>query len=235
MNENGHSHTGETQRASALVLLSGGLDSTVCLYLAGTQFGWKHISALSVEYGQRHRVELDHAAKICSKVGVEHKVIRHDAIPTTMLTDESVKVPNVSYSDIEGVSPMYVPFRNGQLLAILAGHAQARNFTHVFFGAHAEDAANWAYPDCTPEFIGAMANAIYVGTYHQVRLHTPLMWLMKSQIVSLGAQLNVPFDYTWSCYKGESHHCGTCATCISRREAFGIANVKDPTVYANDI
>jgi 7-cyano-7-deazaguanine synthase len=101
----------------------------------------------------------------------------------------------------------------------------------IYFGAHAEDAQNWAYPDCTPEFIGAMANAIFVGTYRAVRLISPIMFMTKAQIVAMGDKLNVPFDKTWSCYKGGEKHCGKCPTCYARKDAFAVAGVRDPTVY----
>ena len=87
----------------------------------------------------------------------------------------------------------------------------------VYYGAHAEDAKNWAYPDCTPEFIGAQANAIYIGTYHKIRLHTPWMWLRKDEIITDGERLGVPWHLTWSCYKGGEFHCGSCPTCLARK------------------
>ena len=102
----------------------------------------------------------------------------------------------------------------------------------IYFGAHAEDAKNWAYPDCTPEFIGAMACAIYIGTYKAVRVNAPLTYITKGQTIEWGTKLNVPYALTWSCYKGEELHCGTCPTCRSRKTAFAEAGVVDPTVYA---
>jgi 7-cyano-7-deazaguanine synthase len=149
------------------------------------------------------------------------------------------------------VSPTYVPFRNGTMLAAIAAYAQQwvnkfldtlekdkahfdspEDLAAIYYGAHSEDAANWAYPDCTPEFNGAMANAIYIGTYRQIRLVTPLQWLTKEEVVRLGTRLGVPWENTWSCYKGELHHCGVCPTCRSRRQAFTAAGVVDPTYYA---
>ncbi len=102
----------------------------------------------------------------------------------------------------------------------------------IYFGAHADDAANWAYPDCTPEFIGGMANAIYIGTYHKIRLYTPLMFMNKAAIIRLGNDLEVDWKLTWSCYEGKELHCGVCPTCRSRREGFIGAAVEDPTEYA---
>jgi 7-cyano-7-deazaguanine synthase len=103
----------------------------------------------------------------------------------------------------------------------------------VYAGFHAEDARDWAYPDCTPEFAGGMANAIYVGTYGGIRLHVPLQSMTKKQIIRRGQELRVPWDLTWSCYKGGDVHCGTCPTCRSRREGFLAAGVPDPTKYAD--
>jgi 7-cyano-7-deazaguanine synthase len=172
-----------------------------------------------------------------------------------MLTDPQIEIPNLSYSDIKGVSPTYVPFRNGNLLSLVTAKAQQwvnaeikrlsrdkmtdvdtatklmRDSAGIYFGAHAEDAMNWAYPDCTPEFIGAMANAIYVGTYSCVRLHTPLEWLSKVEIIGLGESLGVDWENTWSCYKGDELHCGTCPTCRARKAGFVGAGVEDPTMY----
>jgi len=160
-----------------------------------------------------------------------------------MLTDPSKRVPEISYSDITGMSPTYVPFRNGQLLSRIAGIAQgwvmegdiqdpATREATIWFGAHAEDAHNWAYPDCTPEFVGAMANAIYIGTYHRVRLITPFLFWKKSSIVLEGEVLGLPFELTWSCYKGEEKQCGVCMTCQARKGAFRDAAILDPTEYA---
>jgi len=217
------------------------------------------VEAVSINYGQRHIKEADYAKKTCDRLGIQHTVLDVGSLlrgDTVMLTDDSrgkIDVPNISYGDIKGVSPTYVPFRNGLMLSALTAHAQkwvnnggtmtfvgatgeqVKREAGIYFGAHAEDAANWAYPDCTPEFIGAMANAIYIGSYQAIRLHTPLQWLMKSEIVELGDKLSVRFEDTWSCYKGEPLHCGVCPTCRSRREAFVAAGIDDPTVYANAV
>jgi len=253
----------------AFVLLSGGLDSTTCLYQAihdykpddmnvsrvhdmldghtsKPEIDW--VEAVSVFYGQRHKKEMDYAKKTCEQLGIKHSILDVGSLlrgDTVMLTDDSVgkvEVPNIDYSEIKGVSPTYVPFRNGLMLSALTAHAQkwvnANNQENlkveagIYFGAHAEDAHNWAYPDCTPEFIGAMANAIYIGSYMQIRLHTPLEWLTKSRVVELGDSLGVPFENTWSCYKGEELHCGVCPTCRSRKQAFDAAGITDPTDYA---
>jgi 7-cyano-7-deazaguanine synthase len=261
----------------AFVLLSGGLDSTTCLGIAMQQCS--DVEAVSINYGQRHTKEIEHARRICNIYGIPHRTLNLGGILTdknTMLARGSkglVDIPDISYDQIKGVSPTYVPFRNGTMLSVLAAHVQKwvvneierkmaemkeaaaedseitdpevipyrrlvatdqlRDAVGIYFGAHAEDAANWAYPDCTPEFIGAMANAIYIGTYMTVRLYTPLMWYTKAQIVAYGDKLGVPFADTWSCYKGEEVHCGVCPTCRARKEAFRQANVNDPTTYGD--
>jgi 7-cyano-7-deazaguanine synthase len=230
------------------------------------------VEAISVDYGQRHHKEMEYAAATCAKFGIKHSVLRIKGIldgAGVMLADASVAIPNISYDEIKGVSPTYVPFRNGTLLSLITAHAQKwvnaeiarrtaeyretaraldgdivdlRDFTEsatesmkdsagIYFGAHAEDAANWAYPDCTPEFIGAMANAIHVGTYGAVRLYTPIQWSGKADIIRMGTELGVDWAGTWSCYAGGEHHCGTCPTCRARRAGFIAAGVPDPTQY----
>jgi 7-cyano-7-deazaguanine synthase len=229
------------QLRRAYVLLSGGVDSTTCLHIADKEFKGE-IVGVSVDYGQRHQKEMEHAQQTCKALGFRHRVVNmKGVIPSTMLTNREIEVPNISYDEITGVSPTYVPFRNGLLLSALASVVQGdfQQFWKdtegewaIYFGAHAEDAANWAYPDCTPEFIGAMANAIHVGTYNKVRLHTPLQWLTKAEIIKRGEALNVDWSLTWSCYRGENLHCGVCPTCRARRKGFIEANVTDPTRYA---
>jgi 7-cyano-7-deazaguanine synthase len=241
------------KRFKAFVLHSGGIDSSTALALAVNAFGTDNVTSVGVHYGQRHVNELSYADEFCNYMGVKREVVCMAEPPASMLTDPSIKVPDISYGDIKGMSPTYVPFRNGQLLSRIAGIAQGwvMNQTkelellnepdegleepqaQIWFGAHAEDAAGWAYPDCTPEFVGAMAAAIYIGSYHKVRLITPFVHSMKSEIIKKGDELDVPYYLTWSCYKGESLHCGTCPTCISRHESFLTAGVADPTKYAN--
>ena len=245
----------------AFVLLSGGIDSSTTLALAVSNMQdllksrmiGSAVEAYSMDYGQRHVKEAEAARKICEHYGVSHKIIdiRGALGKNSMLTDASQEVPNISYAEIDGVSPTYVPFRNGFMLSRLAAHAQEHvdsirkspqyqslrhalfeDLVTLYFGAHAEDAQNWAYPDCTPEFVGAMANAIYIGTYRCVRLLTPFNYSTKDQIIKQGFNLGVPYHYTWSCYKGEALHCGVCPTCRARKQAFQLADVPDPTEYA---
>jgi 7-cyano-7-deazaguanine synthase len=227
------------------VLLSGGIDSSTCLAHAIRDLDAQHVTAISINYGQRHKKEIEAAAHVCKYFDVAYEIHELVGIPKVMLTDPSAEVPNVSYKDIEGVSPTYVPFRNGQLISKITGTAQHRineqnrisaghSFEgRIYFGAHAEDAAGDAYPDCRLDFVGAMAAAVYIGTYHAIRLSAPLIEMNKAEIIRHGEKLGVPWRFTWSCYKGEELHCGICPTCRARREGFQRANVEDPTVYAN--
>lgn len=234
----------------AYVLLSGGVDSTTCLAIAQEEF--EEVHAVSVNYGQRHFKEMKYAKDTCLKYNISHYILDiKNIVPTTMLTSKEAEVPAISYDEIKGVSPTYVPYRNGLMLSALTSYVAGEYQKYldafdddptsslpemsewaIYFGAHAEDAQNWAYPDCTPEFIGAMANAIFVGTYHQIRLHTPLMWLPKHEIIKWGYKLKVDYGMTWSCYKGEKLHCGICPTCRARKDAFRKTTILDPTEYA---
>lgn len=227
------------ENSKAVILLSGGMDSTTCLAIAIKEHGLspQNITALSLHYGQKHEVEMIQAQKVAQYYGVDV----HQAELTSSLFRSNassltgnLKMPQQSYQELmdsEGPSPTYVPFRNGNLLSAATSLALGRGAGLVYFGAHAEDAHNWAYPDCTPEFIGAMANAIYVGSYHAVRLLSPLEWMMKKDVVRKGLELNVPFDITHSCYEGKRPACGKCPTCVERLAAFEAVGVEDPLQY----
>lgn len=237
-------------RQLGFVLLSGGIDSSTCLGFAIRDCGRENVTAISIDYGQRHMKELEMARKVCDYFSVPHEVHPIIGIPKRGLTDHKAVIPNVSYQELQGVSPTYVPFRNGQFISRVAGIAadrvEAQNKRagpvesekvegRIWFGAHAEDAAADAYPDCRLDFVGAMAAAVYIGTYHQVRVNAPLIQMFKDEIVLAGEKLGVPWHLTWSCYKGEDLHCGICPTCRARRAGFEKAGVKDPTVYTTDV
>lgn len=255
------------------ILLSGGIDSTTVLAFAKNSHPDAEFEAVTIDYGQRHRREIQAAADICEVYDIPHVVLDLKGLMTGMLVDKGEQneaVPDVSYDELpKGISPTYVSFRNGLMLSALAARAQtwvmqqqhdrdaevdalgADGHTEeakilqeeefnafIYCGVHADDAANWAYPDCTPEFIGGMANAIFIGTYNRVRLKSPFAELDKTMIVTIGVGLKVPYELTWSCYKGGDEHCGTCPTCRSRKDAFfmarkgGLQGLKDPTSYA---
>lgn len=224
---------------SAVVLMSGGLDSTVCTMIAAETYGAINVAGISFRYGQKHTKEVDAARKISDHLGLNRHWIADlntflfQGGKSALIPDDRIDMPHMTYEEIaksQGVSPTYVPFRNGNLLSAAAAYALSIGAEVLYFGAHAEDARGWAYPDCTPEFIGAMANAIYIGTYHKVRLVSPLMWMNKIEIVQYGHELGTPFGLTWSCYEGQDEPCGKCPTCIARAHAFEALDLVDPVV-----
>lgn len=244
------------QEFKGFTLLSGGVDSSTVLAYAIRDCGRHNTTAFSIRYGQRHSKEIDYAAKVATYMSVAHEIVDYPLMQKGGLTDQNMQVPNASYSDLKGVSPTYVPFRNGTFLSIMAGIAASRveavnkaskalaaslgeldQWTgmkgRVYFGAHAEDAAGDAYPDCRLDFVGAMGAAIHIGTYGLVEVAAPIIQMYKDEIVLAGTKMGVPWHLTWSCYKGEMLHCGTCPTCRARKAGFEKAGVKDPTLYAD--
>lgn len=219
--------------AGAVVLLSGGLDSTVCLYtmcslLAGP------VVALSVLYGQRHRRELEYAKKITAQLSprVEHIVVDLEGLRVVMggssQTSDEIAVPHGHYEE-ESMKQTVVPNRNMVLLSVATALAVSRKIANVAYAAHAGDHA--IYPDCRPQFAMAMAGVMSVCDWHKVALWPPFIQLTKAQIVAMGAKLGVPFALTYSCYEGGESHCGQCGTCTERKMAFAEAGVFDPTPY----
>ncbi len=223
----------------AVVLLSGGLDSAVLLALA--KAGGFEPYALSVDYGQRHRAELDRAAAQVQSAGAEHRVVALDlrAIGGSALTSDAAVPKDRSAGEMNaGVPITYVPARNTILLGIALGYAETLGAQDLFFGANALDHAG--YPDCRPEFFAAFESLANLATRastqggHRLRLHTPLLYLAKAEIIRTGHRLGVDFAQTLSCYDPDSagHACGRCDACQLRRQGFAEAGFDDPTVYA---
>ena len=222
----------------AIVLLSGGMDSATCATLAAKKHGASEVGGISIIYGQTHVNEVQAAERVANALQIHHKVVTVNDVfagyGSSIVAEDNAEMPNQSYEELHdsyGVSPTYVPYRNGTFLSLATIDALIEGAEEIWFGAHAEDAHNWAYPDCTPEFIGAMANAIYIGTYHKVRLITPLQWMTKTRIAQVAVANNVPLWLTLSCYRGEDPACGTCPTCVGRRNAFKMAGLSDPIEY----
>jgi 7-cyano-7-deazaguanine synthase len=230
--------------SKSVVLLSGGLDSSTLLALV--KYTGDEVYAISFSYGSRHEdCELAAAEKIAEHYEVEDHVTI--SLPWGLFVGGSLTgsepMPHKTYAELqeaEGPSPTYVPFRNANLISQSVAYALTIGAERVVIGAHAEDAHNFAYPDCTPEFTGAMSAAVYIGTYHRVRLEAPFQHLSKHQIVEMGFTLAVPYEYTWSCYdpvydEDKQIHiaCGKCPTCVGRREAFALAGHSDPVPYAS--
>jgi 7-cyano-7-deazaguanine synthase len=218
-----------------LVVLSGGLDSAVLL--AESTKHYSRVAAITFDYGQRHKVEVAHARALASHFGVTlHDVVSlrlDDLLRANALTGR-VDVPDGHY-EAESMRATVVPNRNAIMLNIAAAKAADAGYNRVVTAIHAGDHA--IYPDCRPHFILALNAMLLVALdgVAEVQIVAPFVAMSKTQIVARGAQLSVPFDKTWSCYKGFAMHCGTCGTCVERREAFRDAGVSDPTYYQTDL
>jgi len=215
----------------ALVLLSGGMDSVTALYHAAAEH--EVTDALSFDYGSKHNHrEIPFARYHAEKLGIRHTVIPLGFIGeyfTSDLLQSGGAIPDGHY-EAESMKRTVVPFRNGIMLSIAAGFAESRGAEALVIAAHAGDHA--IYPDCREPFMRAVAEAIRSGTYAGVQVLRPFIAMNKAQIAARGAALGVDFAQTWSCYKGGEIHCGTCGTCVERREAFHLAGLSDPTEYS---
>ncbi|MDV4159283.1 7-cyano-7-deazaguanine synthase QueC [Rhizobium brockwellii] len=214
-----------------IVVCSGGLDSVTLAHKVAAE--QQLIGLVSFDYGQRHRKELDFAARCASRLAVPHHIIDIASIgghlSGSALTD-NVEVPDGHYAE-ETMKATVVPNRNAIMLAIAFGLAAAQNADAVAVAVHGGD--HFIYPDCRPGFIDAfqhMQNEALDG-YARVKLLAPYVDVSKAAIVVDGEKHGTPFSETWSCYKGGELHCGRCGTCVERREAFHLAGVRDPTEY----
>ena len=220
----------------AVILLSGGLDSATVLAMAKHQ--QRECLALSIVYGQRHRVELEAAKRVAERIGVgEHVVLPLDlrVFGASALTSD-IDVPKDAVG-APGIPVTYVPARNTIFLALALGYAEAREAKEIWIGVNALDYSG--YPDCRPEFIDAFQDVIWKGTrsgveHHEPRLVAPLLRMTKADIIRRGVELGVDYAITHSCYDPDSRGdaCGHCDSCILRRKGFEEAGVPDPTTYA---
>ena len=215
-------------KKDSIIILSGGLDSTTLLYEQCPRIAL----ALTFDYGSNHNaIEIACARRHCERLGVEHIVIPLDFIKRhfhSSLLDGPNAVPIGTYDDANMHSTV-VPFRNGIMLSIACGIAESRGLDRILIANHGGDHA--IYPDCRPEFIRAIDSATSHGTYINVHVAAPYTNLSKSDIVKRGIALGIDYRDTYSCYCGREHHCGRCATCTERRQAFRQAGIADPTVY----
>lgn len=216
-----------------IVICSGGLDSVSLAHKVAGEGTLKGL--LSFDYGQRHVKEVEYAAACAQRLGVPHKVVDISGVGAALsgsaLTDD-VDVPDGHYAE-ETMKVTIVPNRNAIMLAIAFGMAAAEKAGAVAAAVHGGD--HFIYPDCRPGFINAfqaMQDHALEGVAN-IKLYTPFVEISKADIVTEGARWNTPFAETWSCYKGGEVHCGRCGTCVERREAFHLAGVEDPTVYAD--
>lgn len=220
---------------TAVVLLSGGLDSATTLAIARAE--GRECHCLSVDYGQRHRAELGAAARVAKALGArEHRIVSVDlgAIGGSALTDVSIAVP---VSGVEpGIPVTYVPARNTIMLALALAFAEVRGADHLYFGANAVDYSG--YPDCRPEYMSAFEAVANIATKaaaegRKLTLHTPIITLAKADIIKRGIALGVDYSMTVSCYQADAagRACGVCDSCRIRRAGFAAAGVSDPTRY----
>ncbi|MCC8121097.1 MAG: 7-cyano-7-deazaguanine synthase QueC [Oscillospiraceae bacterium] len=224
----------------ALVLSSGGVDSTTALALAVEQYGRENVVALSISYGQKHDKEISSAKAVARHYGVEQLFLDLTDIfqysDCSLLRQSDEDIPLESYAEqiaeTGGETPVstYVPFRNGLFLSCAASIALSKGCGVLIYGAHADDAAGFAYPDCSPAFHQARDAAGYEGRGHQLRIEAPFVRWTKAQVVKKGLELGAPYELTWSCYQGGDKPCGQCGTCLDRAKAFAENGVADPAL-----
>ncbi len=224
---------------NALVLFSGGVDSTTCLAMAVQSFGKENVICLSISYGQKHNKEIEAAKNITDYYGTEYVTLDLAGIFTlsncSLLSHSGREIPKKSYSrqleETRG-NPVstYVPYRNGLFLSAAASIALSKGCNYICYGAHLDDAAGNAYPDCSIGFYEAVARAIYEGSGQKLKVAAPFISLSKTQVVAKGLELGVPYELTWSCYEGKEKPCGKCGTCLDRQRAFENNHVKDPAL-----
>ena len=221
----------------ALVLFSGGIDSTTALGLAIKKYGKDQVTALSVSYGQKHDKEIKAADDVADYYNVEHikldlsKMFEYS--DCSLLSHSDKEIPKESYADqikkTDGTPvSTYVPFRNGLFIASAASIALSKGCSKILYGAHADDSAGNAYPDCSKAFNDAMNTAVYEGSGKQLSIEAPFVGMNKAGVVKLGLEIGVPYELTWSCYEGHDKPCGECGTCIDRIAAFEMNGTKDP-------
>lgn len=227
--------------SKAVVLSSGGLDSTTCLAIAVDKFGAENVSTLSIFYGQRNAAELVAARNVAKFYNVAHYELNIADVfsnsKSAMLDASTEPLEKSSYAEqiIKNNSPRvatYVPFRNGLMISMAASFADGLydEPIELFIGVHADDAAGDAYPDCRADFVAAMAEAVKIGTYEKIQLVAPFVNGSKADIVKVGLKLNTPYYLTRSCYERGDKPCGQCATCLDRARAFELNGVTDPAL-----
>ncbi|MBI2678329.1 MAG: 7-cyano-7-deazaguanine synthase QueC [Candidatus Koribacter versatilis] len=227
------------EKAGAVVLVSGGMDSAVCAAIAARDY---QPAAMHVSYGQRTEARERRAfTEICDRLGIATRMVIRDEslgkIGGSALTDTSIAVPEVQ--DVESaigskVPVTYVPFRNAHLLAAAVSWAEVLGAKKVLIGAVEQDSSG--YPDCRPEFYRAYNEVVRTGTSAaDITIETPLIALRKAEIVRRGVELGAPLDLTWSCYSREDVACGVCESCVLRKRAFADAGVRDPVPYAQAV
>lgn len=212
----------------SVIIVSGGMDSITLLYDRQDSIAL----GISFDYGSNHNAnEIPLAQKHCRKLGIRHIIIDlgfiHQHFKSSLLEGANA-IPDGNY-DEENMKSTVVPFRNGIMLSIAAGIAESHNLTKILIANHGGD--HTIYPDCRPGFIRAMDDAVSAGTFVDVHVEAPYTHLTKTEIALRGKNLGIDYSETWSCYKGRDIHCGTCGTCVERKEALREAGINDTTEY----
>ncbi len=222
-------------KSRAVVLLSGGMDSSVCATLAAREFS---AAAVHISYGQRTEERERRAfLEICDRLGIRDKLlVRNEALHAiggSALTDRDIAVPTSTTFGHE-IPITYVPFRNAHFLSVAVSWAEVLEAEKVYIGAVEQDSSG--YPDCRPAYYRAFNEVIRTGTKEgRIEIVTPLIGLRKREIVTLGLELGAPFDLTWSCYSQEDRACGVCDSCVLRLRAFQEAGAADPVRYCEAV
>jgi 7-cyano-7-deazaguanine synthase len=209
------------------------MDSVAALHWA--QVNHVVVAVISFDYGAKHNpCELPFAAEHADRLGIRHEIVKLDFVNRLFASDLLVsggEIPDGHY-EAQNMKQTVVPFRNAVMLSIATGFAESEGAEGLVIAAHGGDHA--IYPDCREDFMRAMGDAMRLGTYEGIQLLRPFIAMTKADIAAAGTKLGVDFARTWSCYKGHAIHCGTCGTCVERREAFIHAGIPDPTVYEHN-
>ena len=217
-------------KQKVVVLISGGMDSVAALYEARQRYAV--VGAVSFDYGSKHNhKEIPFAVRHCQKFDIPHRTICLDFVNQLFKSDllqSGGTIPDGHYEE-QTMKQTVVPFRNGIMLSVAGGYAESIDANGLVIAAHSGDHA--IYPDCREDFMKAMGEAIRLGTYAAIEILRPFIHNTKAEIARRGHELGVDFAETWSCYKGGQVHCGTCGTCVERREAFQLAGLTDSTIY----
>ncbi len=213
-------------KRKAVVIFSGGPDSTTLLYLT-IKRGYKTYP-ITFDYGQIAKREIEAAKRIAEGLGLDLKIVdlgvlKDTYLGATSLVDERMPITR------EFSKQLIVPFRNGVMLSFAVAYAQSIGANYIFYGAQGSD--ELYYPDCRTSFVKAFQRSARLGTDSKLTIKAPFTKMKKSEVISLGKELGVPFEITWSCYRGRGRHCGVCESCINRKKAFLEAGVPDPTDY----
>lgn len=213
----------------AIVLHSGGQDSTTCLGWAISEFGRENVIAVSFDYGQRHGVELDQAKRICELAAVPHTVLKVAGLPNSALTNDDIEVK--ADGGFKGLPSTFLPGRNAILLAYAAAFGVPQGYEHIVTGVCQTDYSG--YPDCRAEFIDAQQKALSLALDTRLFIHAPLMYLTKGETVELANDLGIMhlIAESHTCYRGARPACGTCPSCLLRLKGFASAGLQDPIEY----